>query len=204
MERFRIPMDEYRHEGMHAFRRRSKAQLRDVLPEETGTVIAVLIGLAAVGLVLLLGSGLMGRIVYGLTPSAGAETYYVTADELNARFQPSRRAKVEALLKQGEAVEVLYIEGRWAACQIGADVLYCSVDYLTADEPTDGSSTAATIQSNGRVALRDAPSPDAQRVGWLHNGDKVAVSGVVDGWCRVTGGYVMEQFVMTAKEEDDQ
>ena len=84
MERFRIPMDEYRHEGMHAFRRRSKAQLRDVLPEETGTVIAVLIGLAAVGLVLLLGSGLMGRIVYGLTPSAGAETYYVTADELNA------------------------------------------------------------------------------------------------------------------------
>ena len=43
--------------------------------------------------------------------------------------------------------------------------------------------------------------------GGLHeamNGDKVAVSGVVDGWCRVTGGYVMEQFVMTAKEEDDQ
>ena len=54
------------------------------------------------------------------------------------------------------------------------------------------------IVSNGRVALRDMPG--GMRIGWMRNGDKISISGVVDGWCRTEKGYVAQEYV--EMEED--
>lgn len=54
------------------------------------------------------------------------------------------------------------------------------------------------IVSNGRVALRDTPG--GKRIGWMRNGNKISVSGVIDGWCRTEKGYVAQEYV--EMEED--
>ena len=133
-----------------------------------------------------------------IAATARAETYYVTANGgLNLRWEPSKRSRVEAVAEQGEELEVTALDGQWATVQWGVDTLYCSISYLSQQEPSQ-TNGQGKIASNGRVALRDMPG--GKRVGWMHNGDKVSISGVVDGWCRTEKGYVAQEYV--EMEED--
>ena len=133
-----------------------------------------------------------------IAATAKAETYYVTANGgLNLRWEPNKRSRVEAVAEQGEELEVTALDGQWATVQWGADTLYCSISYLSQQEPSQ-TNGQGKIASNGRVALRDMPG--GKRVGWMHNGDKVSISGVVDGWCRTEKGYVAQEYV--EMEED--
>ena len=130
--------------------------------------------------------------------TASAETYYVTANGgLNLRWEPSKRSRVEAVAELGEELEVTALDGQWATVQWGVDTLYCSISYLSQQEPSQ-MNDQGKIVSNGRVALRDMPG--GMRIGWLHNGDKISVNGVVDGWCRTEKGYVAQEYV--EMEED--
>lgn len=130
--------------------------------------------------------------------TARAETYYVTASGgLNLRWEPSKHSRVEAVAEQGEELEVTALNGQWATVQWGADTLYCSISYLSQQEPSQMSGQGKIV-SNGRVALRDLP--DGKRIGWMRNGNKISVSGVIDGWCRTEKGYVAQEYV--EMEED--
>ena len=133
-----------------------------------------------------------------IAATAKAETYYVTANGgLNLRWEPNKRSRGEAVAELGEELEVTALDGQWATVQWGVDTLYCSISYLSQQEPSQMNDQGKII-SNGRVALRDMPG--GKRIGWMHNGDKISVNGVVDGWCRTEKGYVAQEYV--EMEED--
>ena len=125
--------------------------------------------------------------------TAKAETYYVTANSgLNLRWEPSKHSRVEAVAELGEELEITALDGQWATVQWGVDTPYCSISYLSQQEPSQMSGQGKIV-SNGRVALRDMPG--GKRIGWMHNGDTISISGVVDGWCRTERGYVAQEYI---------
>lgn len=129
-------------------------------------------------------------------PPVLAETMYAAVEPdsvLNVRFSPS--GDIEGYYERGDAVEVLSVQGGWAAVDFGGNTFYCSADYLSSrpvDEPA-----ACTVSASGRVRLRD--SPGGSLVRWLEPGDSVAVlswrteNGVE--WARTDAGYVMAAYL---------
>lgn len=104
----------------------------------------------------------MLALVWMLMPAAHGETYYCTAEGgLNLRWEPDRRANVEALLEYGDSVEVLTIDGNWAQVQFG-DTLYCCVDYLSLTPPSEQPGSGV-IRADGWLC--EKPQAASERAG---------------------------------------
>ena len=126
-----------------------------------------------------------------------AETYYCTAPSgLNCRWEPNRKARVETILRYGDSVEVLSIDGGWANVWAG-DSLWCCLDYLSLTPPTD-EPVQGVIDADGRVAIRE--TPDGKRIGWVKPGTEVDILGTLDGWVRIDKGYVAAEYVAQSGE----
>lgn len=51
------------------------------------------------------------------------------------------------------------------------------------------------VKVNSRLRVRSAPSILASRVGWLYNGDSVAVLEEKSGWCKIATGWVSSLYL---------
>ena len=150
--------------------------------ETTAIMIALALGI-------MIGTALGVAIAHAEGIQGAGKTLYVTVapgSTLNARLAPVD-GEIAARYDRGDTVDVLSTADGWAAIDHAGDTLYCSLMYLS-DIPPMEEPELRRVVGNGRVRVRK--SPDGEAVGWVHPGDRVQVSGWVDGWARVDGGYV--------------
>jgi|GEM_PF-3286028 len=112
---------------------------------------------------------------------------------LNGRHDPAKDSAVEMRLYRGDAVTVLAVNGNWAQIKGGeAGTCWCSVAYL-ADYPPGETAPLYTVDSDGRVRVRE--SPNGKAVGYVNDGDTVEVRFIADGWAYTGDGYVMAEYL---------
>ncbi len=81
-------------------------------------------------------------IGYGTPPYTGSDTtvtkelgtYIVTATNLNMRSEPSSSGTIVKVLKNGDAIVVTQISGKWAYTNFGGVSGWCSMNYLLAQD----------------------------------------------------------------------
>lgn len=165
----------FKPEDIRRVRRRSP----DSLKPHTGRAILALV-LAAI---IFAGGFLIG---------ARAETtVYCTGSSVRFRLAPVD-GEVLAHLSLGDELTLLETAQGWAKVLWAGDQGWVSLDYLSQDKPGEAP-RPATVAANGRVRLRD--NPDGQTVGWLQNGEKVSVYGLLEGWARVEQGWVKKEYL---------
>lgn len=127
-----------------------------------------------------------------------AETKYVLVQsELNVRAGPSLGSQIYGRLFTGDAVQVTktyrdwcYLEGLPSEEGHG----WISSKYIVDDPVTEMDKVPATIQANGRVAIRD--SVDGKRIAWAHPGDVAYVYGTSDLWAVTDRGYIKTEYLV--------
>lgn len=128
-----------------------------------------------------------------------ADTKYVLVQsELNVRSRPSLGGEVHGRLYAGDRVEVEKTYHDWSFLTDIPSEETCgwvSSNYLVSSPVTE-MNCQATINANGRVALRKSVNGD--RKSWAHPGDILTVYGKSDTWSVTNRGYIKTEFLSFA------
>lgn len=135
--------------------------------------------------------------------SAGiAEEYnplYVTADVLNGRAQPTKKAPAEAIFDYGDRLVPtgkLSKDRNWVQVEGGeAGTVWVSTKYVS-ERFTE---FTVTNENNGKIKIRKTPV-DGKITGYVRRGKSVEIDRVVLGWGHCSKGWVdLDYFI----EEDE-
>ncbi len=129
-------------------------------------------------------------LLWPLATSAEGQALYCTANAVNVRESPVD-GHVLLRLDRGDQVLLQEEADGWCRVDRAGDIGWVKMDYLSDTEPSAEPVTATV--TGGRLALRD--KPDGKRVGWLKDGQEVTVTGSLDGWARVDGGWVDREYL---------
>ena len=118
--------------------------------------------------------------------SADGTIMYVTASELNGRYEASTDSSIEAHFYYGDEVEAVSQKKGWIEV-IGGEcgTVWCKADYLTETLET----LIYTNTSGARVRVRNLPEGD-KRIRWIEENESVSVQRTAFGWGYVGDGYI--------------
>lgn len=131
----------------------------------------------------------------------------VEADSLRLRAEASTEADVLATAAYGDAVVVLEDVGDgWYKVDYDATEGYMSGEYLTVETQADVTIGYGIVNTDGSTLnVRSGPSTDSEKVVALYNGTVVTITGIDDGWYKIstrngTTGYVNSEYMLTCKD----
>ncbi len=123
-----------------------------------------------------------------------------TVDQVHLRQQPASDARSLGLYFTGTEVECWSDPSEtWVHVSIGAEDGYMMSKYLSLEE-VPSRQPKGTAHTESWLNLRKLPTKDSQRLGTLHEGDKVTVLGeTAYSWYYINAngvyGYVYEQYL---------
>lgn len=146
-----------------------------------------------------------------LAGTAYAQTLVIdgdTADRVHLRAMPSESAPSLGLYFTGAPVEQLGSpEGGWTRVRIGSETGYIRAEYLRRDAAAAFPVCVVDNRTSDWVNLRGGASFEAQPVGRLNNGERLALMGeTASGWSYVQygglRGYVVTEFLTVQATEE--
>jgi len=123
----------------------------------------------------------------------------ITGSSVRMRSDASTSSSVVATLSKGDSVSLLGSEeDGWYKVSFSGKTGYVSADYITVDQ--DDSFTAAGVVNSDGVNIRSSASTDSSSVETVDQDTVVSVTGLVNGWYKVTcqygtKGYIRSDFV---------
>lgn len=60
----------------------------------------------------------------------------------------------------------------------------------------------ATYQRDKKLRIRKEPSTEGEIIGFMEPNESAEVLEVVDGWCKIDGGYIMESLVVLTDDDE--
>lgn len=132
---------------------------------------------------------------------------------VNVRSLPSTDGEILGKMYDGSVAEILATEGSgdemWFKVVSGAVEGYIKAQYFIYGEDAaavidDYVTRYAQVQAS-RLNVREAPSIDASRIGYLDNGEKVKILETGEEWLKVqytdtTVGYIAAEYTSTVEE----
>lgn len=176
--------------------RELRRRMEPVSQDATAMMLGLVLAMLAILILALIASPIVTDWLSDNLPGAHAESViYANVSRhstLNGRAEPSKDSERCARFESGEELTVISYKDGWYEV-VGSEYGTCwvSADYVS-DAPA-AEPAAATVTSNGRVALRD--KPDGDRVGWLQNGDTVMIYSTANGWAKIDGGYMQMDYI---------
>ena len=114
---------------------------------------------------------------------------YVTANLLNGRQSPSKKASVEAIFDRNDCLEAT---GEWSKNHEWVEVyggetgtVWCSIKYLSEiREPV-------TYENRGKAKIKIRKKPfDGKVISYLRGGRTIEILQIVNGWGRCKLGWI--------------
>lgn len=127
---------------------------------------------------------------------------------LNLRSEPSTASSVLARAARDEVVLVVEkAKEGWYEVDYGTVRGYMSADWLRVSDSCDAPLGRGRVETDGSsLNLRVAPGTDAPKVDSIPGGTVVALSGMKDGWFKVTydgtEGYVSAEYILAVAGDD--
>ncbi len=110
-------------------------------------------------------------------------TGQTTASQLNIRTEPF--GPVITTVPEGTKLAILASSDGWAQVSVNGMLGYASMDYIVDAADSDFSVGSGMISADD-VNFRSAPSTSAAVIGRFQSGTSVVVSGISDGWFKVS------------------
>lgn len=104
-----------------------------------------------------------------------------TTTNLNVRQQGKNDGAVLQELPQGAQVTVLGNAGAWLYVQSGDQSGFAYSDFLAQQPAASGTAWTTTVLSD-ELNVRDAPSPDGNKIGALTRGQQADIQGYIGTW----------------------
>jgi len=131
----------------------------------------------------------------------------VETDSLRLRSEASTEADVLASAGFGDAVVVLEdAGGGWYMVDYNATQGYMSGEYLMVETQADIDLGYGIVNTDGSTLnVRSGPSTDSEKVVALYNGTVVNITGIDNGWYKIstrngTTGYVNSEYMLTCQD----
>nr|NLI48845.1 SH3 domain-containing protein [Propionibacterium sp.] len=150
--------------------------------------IALRLRTSIVGLTLAATAAGVGGLVVVSHAIAATQTMVATTD-VNLRSGPGMSYDVIGVVRQGERVLAVGVEGSWVKVTADGRTGYVFGDYVTRTESSEGgtqSGSAGTATTNARVYVRTGPGLDYRIITTLDPGVSVRTTGTISGdWTQV-------------------